>query len=59
MGSDNLFYVTLLNNGSQTLYPDNTVGAFITELAVQSISTPNLGEKLAYMNVVLLHRRGR
>jgi hypothetical protein len=33
MGSDNLFYVTLLSNGSQTLYPDNTVGAFTTELA--------------------------
>jgi hypothetical protein len=33
MNSDNSFYVTLLSNGSQTLYPDNTVGSFTTELA--------------------------
>jgi hypothetical protein len=33
MDSDNSFYVILLSNGSQTLYPDNTVGAFTTELA--------------------------
>jgi hypothetical protein len=33
MNSDNSFYVTLLSNGSQILYPDNTVGAFTTELA--------------------------
>jgi hypothetical protein len=32
MNSDNSFYLTLLINGSQTLYPDNTVGAFTTEL---------------------------
>jgi hypothetical protein len=34
MNSANSFYVTLFSNGSQTLYPDNTVGAFTTELAI-------------------------
>jgi hypothetical protein len=33
MNIDNSFYVTLLSKGSQTLYPDNMVGAFTTELA--------------------------
>jgi hypothetical protein len=27
------FYVTLFSNGSQTLYPDNTLSAFTIELA--------------------------
>ena len=27
------FYVTLLSNASQDLYPDNTIGAFTVELA--------------------------
>jgi len=30
---NNHFYITLLSNASQDVYPDNTVGAFTVKLA--------------------------
>jgi hypothetical protein len=33
MNHDKSFYMTLVSNGSQTLYPGNTIAAFTTELA--------------------------
>ena len=42
MYSDNHhFYVTLFSNASQTLYPDNTLGAFTVELAQAIEFDPN------------------
>ena len=35
------FYVTLLSNASQDLYPDNTIGAFTVELARPMHQGPN------------------
>ena len=47
MNMKNHFYITLLSNAPQGVYPDNTVGEFTVQLA-QAVELGN--DKWAYAN---------